>query len=50
MLKILLQRLRYLVTRQFLCDTCKNDYGNACHRPQRPNATVCPGYQRLRSK
>jgi hypothetical protein len=29
-----------------LCDTCKWDYGDACRRPERPNATVCPDYKR----
>ena len=29
-----------------LCDTCKYDYGAACTRPERPNATVCPDYRR----
>lgn len=28
-----------------LCDTCKYDYGNACRRPERPNATRCPDYR-----
>ena len=32
-----------------LCDTCKYDYGTACTRPERPNATVCPGYRKRRS-
>lgn len=48
MLKPLLQRLRHLLTREFLCDTCKNDYGNVCNRRERPNAIVCPAYQRLK--
>jgi len=29
-----------------LCDTCKFDYGDACTRPERPNARRCPDYQR----
>ena len=29
-----------------LCDTCKYDYGTACTRPERPNATRCPDYKR----
>jgi hypothetical protein len=29
-----------------LCDSCKFDYGNACKRPERPNARVCPDYER----
>jgi len=28
-----------------LCDTCKYDYGDACRRPERPNATRCPDYR-----
>jgi hypothetical protein len=31
---------------RFLCDTCRYDWGDACHRPQRPNATRCPDYKR----
>jgi hypothetical protein len=30
----------------FLCDTCKYNYGDVCHRPERPNATRCPDYKR----
>ena len=26
---------------EFLCDTCKYDYGNACDLPDRPNARRC---------
>jgi hypothetical protein len=29
-----------------LCDTCRYDYGNACTRPERPNAMRCPDYKR----
>ena len=29
-----------------LCDTCKYDYGDACTRPERPNAMRCPDYKR----
>ena len=29
-----------------LCDSCKLDYGDACRRPERPNARTCPDYQR----
>ena len=29
----------------FLCDTCKYDWGSACQRPERPNATKCPDYK-----
>ncbi len=32
-----------------LCDTCKYDYGTACTRRERPNATECPDYRRRRS-
>ncbi|MBI1784347.1 hypothetical protein HYR69_04310 [Candidatus Sumerlaeota bacterium] len=31
---------------EFLCDSCKYDYGNACTRPERPNARKCPDYKR----
>ncbi|MFT7680428.1 MAG: hypothetical protein ACI8QC_004434 [Planctomycetota bacterium] len=29
----------------YLCDRCKWDYGNACSRPERPNARTCPDYK-----
>ena len=47
-IKRIVQRLRYAITGQFLCDTCKNDYGNVCNRPARPNAVICSAYERLR--
>ena len=31
---------------EFLCDTCKYDYGTACTRPERPNAKKCPDFRR----
>ena len=34
---------------EFLCDTCKLDYGDACTRPERPNAARCPDYERGKS-
>ena len=30
----------------FLCDSCKWDWRSTCHRPDRPNATWCPDYER----
>ena len=51
-MKTFFQRLRALLRRltlqddQFLCDTCKYDYGDACTLPQRPNAIVCDDYAR----
>ncbi|NOX97239.1 MAG: hypothetical protein GXO98_04100 [Nitrospirae bacterium] len=46
-LKALWQRIK-LACRGggFLCDTCKYDWGNACRRRERPNATQCPDYKR----
>lgn len=29
----------------YLCDRCKWDYGDACKRPERPNARVCPDFK-----
>jgi hypothetical protein len=29
-----------------LCDSCRWDYGSACKRPERPNATRCPDYEK----
>jgi hypothetical protein len=46
LLRTLWQRLRALFGGGFLCDTCRYDYGDACKRPERPNATVCPDYRR----
>jgi len=45
------KRLRQRVTalvfgERILCDTCKYDYGDACRRSERPNATVCEDYER----
>jgi len=46
LLRRLLGLLRGLVPRSRpLCDTCKYDYGTACMRPERPNATRCPDYK-----
>jgi hypothetical protein len=46
-LKLLRQRLAALLFgERILCDTCKYDYGAACTRPERPNATRCPDYER----
>ena len=30
---------------RFLCDTCRYDYGSACQRPEKPNATECRDYK-----
>ena len=30
----------------YLCDSCKYDYGDACKRPERPNAKVCDDYKK----
>ncbi|HOH30635.1 MAG TPA: hypothetical protein PLC40_13240 [Candidatus Hydrogenedentes bacterium] len=38
-------RLRQKCPTEFLCDYCKYDYGSACSRPERPNATRCPDYR-----
>ena len=31
---------------KLLCDTCMNDYRNACRNPKRPNATECEDYRK----
>jgi len=31
---------------RYLCDNCRYDYGDACRRPEKPNATKCPEYQK----
>ncbi|MEO2145948.1 MAG: hypothetical protein ABGY32_08625 [bacterium] len=28
-----------------LCDRCRWDYGDACRRPERPNATSCEDFK-----
>ena len=41
-------RLRWVAAKapgRFLCDSCLYDYPHACHRRERPNATVCPDYK-----
>ena len=46
-LRVLWQKLcSCLGVGRILCDTCKYDYGTACTRPERPNATVCPDYKK----
>jgi len=37
--------LRVTCPTEFLCDNCKYDHGNACTRPERPNAVRCPDYR-----
>ena len=36
---------QFHATGKFLCDSCRYDYGSACHRPERPNAAQCPEYR-----
>jgi len=40
-------RRALLVEDEFLCDTCRYDYGDACRRPERPNAIECDDYKPL---
>ena len=35
-----------LIDEEFLCDSCMYDWGNACTRPERPNAVRCPDYKK----
>ena len=45
----LVRDIRYLfvpVHTRFLCDSCEYDHGNACVRPQRPNAVTCPDHRK----
>lgn len=44
-LKLLLKRV-FLIEDDFLCDTCRYDYRDACKHPERPNATQCRDYKR----
>lgn len=41
-----LRRLGGLGAARPLCDDCRYDYGDACSRPERPNARRCPDYKR----
>lgn len=45
-LKGFLRRLAALGAAAPLCDRCKWDYGDACRRPERPNAVKCPDFKR----
>lgn len=45
-LTALLQKIKYWISGRFLCDSCQYDYGDACRRPQRPNAVTCPEYKK----
>ncbi len=40
------RRIFAVSSKRYLCDSCKWDYGNACSRPERPNALSCPDYKR----
>ena len=45
--KRLSQKLKLaLKGEKFLCDSCKYDWGNACTRKERPNASYCLDYKR----
>jgi len=45
--KLAWQRLAAVIFgERILCDTCRYDYGDACRRPERPNATRCENYER----
>ena len=49
--RMLLAPLRALMSRLggggggYLCDRCKWDYGDACRRPERPNARTCSDFK-----
>ena len=43
-IKNLIRRI-FLLDPKFLCDNCRYDWGNACTRPERPNALRCPDYK-----
>jgi hypothetical protein len=50
MIASLLHRMRNRLKRifgpsDFLCDTCRYDWGTACRRPERPNAKQCDDYE-----
>ena len=45
-LRFFWERLRArLAGHRFLCDVCRYHYGDACLRPERPNATSCPDFR-----
>lgn len=39
-------RKALMLEEKFLCDSCRYDYGDACTRPERPNARRCPDYKK----
>ncbi len=45
-LVLFFRRLFALDGGRYLCDRCKWDYGDACSRPERPNAKTCPDFKR----
>jgi hypothetical protein len=44
-LKRLLKKI-LMIEEEFLCDTCRYDYPNACTNRERPNATACVDYKK----
>jgi hypothetical protein len=45
-LKLFFKRLVSGAGGGYLCDDCRWDYGDACRRPERPNARSCPDYKK----
>jgi len=39
-------RLLAALGAEYLCDTCRYDYPQACNHKERPNARRCPDYRR----
>ena len=37
---------KWLGMNVLLCDSCKWNWRNACHNPERPNATWCREYEK----
>ncbi len=44
--RLILKIRKALGKNVLLCDSCKWDWRSACHRPERPNATSCPDYEK----
>jgi hypothetical protein len=39
-------RWRFGGEKDFLCDTCRYNYGSSCSQPDRPNAIKCRDYKK----
>ena len=48
-INLILQKIRGVLAftkDEFLCDSCKYDYSNACHNSNKPNVKDCGEYKK----